>query len=143
MSGPIGFYVTSDDAQCVDCHDPGEWSGFEEWQEPSVIFEGTIADSPTHCTDCGALIPHGLTVDGYGYVAERLARRAGRPDILDKWARTYGPYLEDFVDVDHDALGVGSYSGSDRTLDAASTRALDQLSRLRSAGPPDLGPPGL
>ena len=143
MNAPIGFYVNSDDAQCADCHDPGEWSGFEDWQEPSAIFDGTIGDAPTHCIDCGSLIPHGLTADGYGYVAERLARRDGRPDILDKWAQTYGAYLDDYVDVERDALGAHGFSGSDSHLDAASARALDRLDRLRSAGSPGLEAPGL
>ena len=143
MSGPIGFYVTSDDAQCAECHDPEEWSGFEEWQEPSVIFEGTVGDSPTHCTDCGALIPHGLTVDGYLHVADALARRDGRPDILDKWAQTYGPYLDDYVEVDRDVLGADEFSGNSRQPDAASAKALDRLDRLRSTGSPGLEAPGL
>lgn len=114
MSDPIGFYVNVDDAQCVDCHEPDDWGGFEDWEAPVPIFQGTAGDTPTHCGDCGLLIPHALTADGYAYVAEAIARRDGRPDILDRWASTYGPDLDDFVEID-----------------PASARALDLLGSLR------------
>jgi hypothetical protein len=102
MSDVIGYYVTSDDAQCADCHEPEEWGGFEDWDEPVPIFYGTAGDTPTHCGDCGLLIPHALTWEGYAYVADRLARRDGRPDVLDKWASTYGPDLDALVQIEPD-----------------------------------------
>lgn len=114
MSEPIGLYVTSDDAQCVDCHEPGDWEGFEDWTEPVPIFQGTAGDTPTHCNDCGLLIPHALTIEGYAYVAEKLALRDGRPDVLDTWASAYGSELDDYVIVN-----------------ASGERASDLLGRFR------------
>lgn len=126
MNDPIGYYVTTDDAQCADCHDPDDWRGFEGWDEPVPIYRGTAGDTPTHCGECGLLIPHALTAEGYAYVAEAIARRDGRPDILDKWATEYGPALDDFI-----------------LTDPAGAKALDLLGRLRrGTEPPGLGQPG-
>lgn len=96
MYGPIGYYVTCDDALCADCAPAGfaesdysEWEGFDGWSEPIAIFPSTESDTPTHCAECEALIPHDLTPDGLAYVAERLAADDGRPEIHAMWAEAY------------------------------------------------------
>lgn len=96
-TGAIGAYVTCDDAECADCHDPDAWAGFEDWVEPIHIFAGTEADAPTHCTVCEALIPHALTEEGLAYVAEMLADDGGRPEIEAQWVEEYGNQLEELA----------------------------------------------
>lgn len=90
---PIGFYVTCDDAECVDCHDPDAWPGFEGWDEPIAIFSLTEADAPTHCSKCEAVIPHALTSDGVAYVQDLLDAGDGRPEIHAVWVEVYGDSL--------------------------------------------------
>lgn len=92
---PIGFYVTCDDAECADCHDPAAWQGFEGWEEPLAIFRDTEMDTPTHCVKCRSLIPHALTADGYDYVSEAWAEAGGYAAhssaraVLDAWRDAY------------------------------------------------------
>lgn len=95
MSAPIGYYVTSDDAECASCHRPEDWEGFEEWEAPLPIFYGSEGDAPTHCSSCAELIPHELTDEGYGYVREALARSRGNPEVLAQWERAYRFGLDD------------------------------------------------
>jgi hypothetical protein len=78
---PIGYYVSCDDAICEDCAPepvkgvtwivPGFMGG-----EPIPIYRDTEADTPTHCCECGDLIPHALTREGYAYVLERALSHA-------------------------------------------------------------------
>jgi hypothetical protein len=97
----IGYYVTTDDAECTWCHRPEDWPGFEDWECPSPIYTSTEADTPTHCQHCGDLIPHNLTDDGRDYVRAALnggrrsqAVREGATKLaLDQWREAYGDYL--------------------------------------------------
>jgi hypothetical protein len=89
MSAPIGYYVTCDEAECASCHCPENWPGFEGWEAPLPIFYGTEADTPTHCTACGDLIPHALTPDGYVYVREAVTRLRGDRTVLASWNDVY------------------------------------------------------
>jgi len=94
---PEGFYITCDDAVCTE-HAPSdeEWSaagGFEDWTEPLAIFADDESDSPTHCAECGVLIPHALTPEGFRAVAEAIAESlaAGeRNPVTDQWRHEYG-----------------------------------------------------
>jgi hypothetical protein len=79
---PIGFYLNCDEAICLDhIVDLAEVYG--------PIFSDSEADSPTHCTQCEALIPHALTNEGHRYVREALAENTGRPEILAMWKEAY------------------------------------------------------
>lgn len=89
----LGVYVDCDTAVCADCHDPSTWEGFEDWDEPLAIFPDSEADTPNHCAQCHALIPHALTGDGLAYVADALRERTGSESVLDAWAAEYGDYL--------------------------------------------------
>ena len=58
------------------------------------------ADAPTHCEDCGTLIPHALTTDGLEYVVERiveyLVTGSGSRSVIREWAAEYAAeYVED------------------------------------------------
>lgn len=106
MYKTLGFYLNCDDAVCVNDAPAGfteddysKWAGFEGWKTPAVIFDHEESDSPTHCKTCEKLIPHGLTSDGYAYVAEKLssdlAYNAGRPEIYGQWWDAYGQNFDE------------------------------------------------
>lgn len=86
----VGYYITCDDAVCEDCAPAGfnegdysQWDGFESWEEPIVIFRDTESDTPTNCKECGEVIPHALTREGYAYVEQYM-----RDDIKDALCET-------------------------------------------------------
>lgn len=101
MLGPIGYYPFMHDpgvyleAACPACH-ALHGAGLCVCCEPyrhddsEPIWDDTESDTPTHCWHCEALILHGLTPDGYAYVAEALAFGGGRPEILAMWRDAYG-----------------------------------------------------
>lgn len=76
---PLGWHADCDDAVCRECEpawlDGGysSWKGFEDWEGPLPIFYDTSADTPTHCSRCGALLLHDLTPDGESYVLNAIA----------------------------------------------------------------------
>lgn len=102
---PIGYYLTCDDAVCAehvtviaDGYDVGtyfisgeQWAGFEDWPDPLPIFWSDEADTPTHCVECEALIPHRLTDYGMEYVREALEMPGGRRCIERAWVLEYLP----------------------------------------------------
>lgn len=73
------------------------------------------SDTPTHCTDCGEVIRHRLTLDGRAYVADAVTFGGGDPDTLRAWLDAY-------------AVPVwGTYSGEcSRCLDADAVAACDR-----------------
>jgi hypothetical protein len=115
MYRAIGYYITCDDALCVDCfteHTDGSYDdavkrweeagGFEGWTEPIAIFEDTEADSPTHCVQCSACIEHGLTDDGYAYVLQAIYddfTRGKQNPVTVQWIDAYGEYCGDDFEV--------------------------------------------
>lgn len=54
------------------------------------VFSGAETDCPSHCAECGALVPETLTADGEQYVREKIAAYitdgTGDPSILCQWA---------------------------------------------------------
>jgi hypothetical protein len=97
MSAPIGYLVARHEVECVDCHRPAEWPGFEDWEAPEPLFYGTAADVPHQCRRCWALVPHALTDKGLDYVRGRLTSGKGHPDVLAQWFDAYG----DVLGIDH------------------------------------------
>jgi hypothetical protein len=101
----IGYYVDCDDAVCRDCAPAGfdngdysQWPGFEGWEEPIAIFMDAEADTPTHCTECGAVIAHDLTPDGESHVLEAIADLAGDPgshsaEVVAQWWDAYSGHM--------------------------------------------------
>jgi hypothetical protein len=94
--GPIGFYVDCDMALCPDHFtEPAEpfVTGEITRDDPLAIFPDTESDTPTHCAECEALIPHALTPEGYEYVSEAVAQYRdfgiGRGEIVEQWAAQY------------------------------------------------------
>ena len=78
----LGHYPVYGDLQlgdpvCAHCRDTkGHGSICEcctEWVESEPIFADSESDTPTFCTICESLIPHGLTQEGISYIAELLA----------------------------------------------------------------------
>lgn len=90
MTG-AGAYL---EAACPSCH---EAHGIDRCEccygyahdDSEPVYADTSSDTPTHCTHCEAIIPHRLTREGYGYVADALAFGSGRPEILAAWRATY------------------------------------------------------
>jgi hypothetical protein len=117
----LGWYVTCDDAVCVECAPAGfadgdyrAWLRFPGWAGPIEITDGggSESDTPTHCHVCEALIPHRLTPDGYAYVGERLrdhlADGGGRAEIQRAWFDAYGDGLDDETrELAQDAIASG------------------------------------
>lgn len=126
----LGYYIDCDNAICIDCYakaygvsisdaelgtDYGSWPGFEGWEEPLVIFEDRESDSPTHCCECGVLIEHDLTDEGYRSVAEALGscfQEGKQNPVVKQWIDYYGEWLDDVelpqadgVDI-RDAIGL-------------------------------------
>lgn len=100
-----GYYINCDDALCEDHFDPDSWDGFEEWEEPLTITIFEEADTPTHCVECGVLIRHNLTEDGYDYVHEAIndCLRAGKLNpVTFQWADYYGN--DDMFEADFEAF---------------------------------------
>lgn len=106
MYKPIGYYLNCDDAVCTDDapagfanEDYSEWSGFEGWETPAVIFDHEESDTPTHCKTCEALIPHALTSDGADYVAEKIGSNLGDTGhtvrYVSEWWDEYGDGLSE------------------------------------------------
>lgn len=64
-----------------------------ESEEVGALFPDTESDTPTHCAECGVLIPCRLTSDGKQYVAEALTGRldelAGNPGTVWEWVNQY------------------------------------------------------
>jgi hypothetical protein len=118
----LGHYVNCDDAVCLGCWDPRDaceecgdllgvvlrsqalktgcnladnhWHGFEDWEEPLALLRDEEQDTPTHCCECEALLPHRLTSHGHAYVEEALERNLrdpgdGRRCIVNAWATEY------------------------------------------------------
>lgn len=84
----IGYYLNCDDAVCMDHFNEDEWEGFESWESPLAIFSDEESDTPTHCVECGALIPHALTTDGYAYVREAMDENLSegrRSPVVHRW----------------------------------------------------------
>jgi hypothetical protein len=111
----IGYRVTCEDAQCSDCYQRAggltAWlsaGGFEDWREPIPISsEGDPADSPTHCRDCHALIPHQLTKAGLTLVAQTIRDAIAYPwahslPSVRLWAAVYG----ELTDLPSELLAV-------------------------------------
>lgn len=102
-----GFYIDCDTAECERCFDNNggeeawkERGGFEDWESPLPIFESSESDTPTHCHDCGDLIEHPLTDDGYNYVADAIVSDFGdgeRSPVIEQWIDHYGSGLPDRV----------------------------------------------
>lgn len=103
-----GFYITCDDAECVDCYERagGEaaWranGGFESWEEPLAIFDDAESDTPTHCCECGEVIEHDLTDYGYGYVGEAILdgfKEGKQNPVVVQWIAAYTRMGEDLFD---------------------------------------------
>ena len=106
--GPIGYYVTCDDAECAACFTrtggQAKWladGGFEDWPEALAILRESESDSPTHCHRCGRLIQHGLTDTGLYYVAESVLQgfSDGKQNpVTVQWIKAYGNRLPDELD---------------------------------------------
>ena len=101
ITEPIGFYVNCDDALCAEHFvEPAERvvTGEITADDPLAIFPDTESDSPTHCVQCGALIPHALTPDGVGYVSDAIAEwrdwGVGNADVLRQWVEAYEDVIE-------------------------------------------------
>lgn len=98
----IGYYITCDDAICADCAPKGfasgdysEWPGFESWPDPIIIFTDSEGDTITHCCDCGAVIRHNLTVDGWEALKSAVVEYLTDPEsqegeIIAQWWDAYG-----------------------------------------------------
>jgi hypothetical protein len=113
-----GYYVTCDDAECLDCYEAAggfdTWKhamgGFEDWEEPIGISSYEESDTPTHCRECGKLLCHSLTSDGYDYVAEAIVddfRDGERTPVTSMWANYYGEGVsfDDFnIDADPETV---------------------------------------
>jgi len=92
-------YLNPDDAVC-DEHAPTleEWrgaGGFDGWPAPLDIGADDAADTPTHCVECGRLIPHALTSWGDVYVfdaIEECLERGRRSPVVHAWADEYGAW---------------------------------------------------
>jgi hypothetical protein len=94
---------------CTDCADMAA--------EGSAVFDSSETDSPSHCDECGALIPESLTTDGVAYVAEALASyvfgtvlhrgHVGSAAVLDEWRAEYG------AQIDSDAWPVFTTNGTE------------------------------
>ena len=130
----LGYYITCDDALCPECFgeaygffghldsEQERWDGqvqnwkaaggFESWDEPIAIFRDEESDTPTHCKECGELIPHALTSEGYEYVREHIidalfeldgARVLGEDDVthpdafavVRSWWEQYGDDMDE------------------------------------------------
>jgi hypothetical protein len=122
MYKTLGYYVTCDDALCVECcrdlpevndapnHDYPWWSGFESWESPLAISESDESDSPTHCDKCGIVIEHDLTDDGYHMVFEAVLQgfvEGKQNPVVIQWLEAYEEYMQerdDEVDCEHGAL---------------------------------------
>ena len=91
----VGYYLNCDTAVCVDCAPtPTDETDCDDGY-PAPIYDDMESDTPTHCANCEALIPHALTDDGYRYVEERIAGHLadptdGRACVLAAWWREYG-----------------------------------------------------
>jgi hypothetical protein len=106
--GPIGYYVTCDDAECAACFQRAgghaNWlahGGFEDWPEALGILRDSDSDSPTHCHRCGRLIEHGLTDTGLRYVAESVLQgfsEGKQNPVTVQWITAYGDRLPDELD---------------------------------------------
>ena len=104
-----GYYVTCDDALCTDCAPAGfaegdfsEYAGFEDWTEPIAIFGDTESDSVTHCAECGAIIEHDLTAEGYAAVNEAIREGfAGgiQNPVTVLWIDSFEDYDDDVRDA--------------------------------------------
>lgn len=77
----VGVYINCDEALCIDCYDPDDWKGFEDWSAPVAMDSTDEADSPAHCIQCGILIEQRLTDEGVDYVIDAMF------DDLDKGNR--------------------------------------------------------
>lgn len=96
-----GAYITCDDALCDDCMVNHKWEVFEDWPAPLSIDGDDESDSCTHCCECGVLIEHRLTDDGYEAFCEaiRADLKAGkRNPVLVQQVAYYEP------DIGSDAL---------------------------------------
>ena len=117
MYEPIGYYVTCDDALCMECvgklpvieNPPNAeypwWQGFEGWPEPLSISESDESDSPTHCVECGVLLEHDLTVFGYSMifdaVLEGFADGKQNPVVV-VWLNAYRDYMIETLSEDYE-----------------------------------------
>jgi hypothetical protein len=84
----VGFYDNMT-PMCVDCDDGNS---------DTAIFTGDEADTPTHCEECGVLIPHALTSDGYDYVGDKILEgfHAGvQNPVTVQWIDYYGGEMDD------------------------------------------------
>lgn len=115
MYRAIGYYITCDDALCDECFRDNtdgsyedavrrweEAGGFEGWEAPLAIFEDTEADTPTHCCECGMVLDHALTDDGYTYVLDSVVQcfREGKQNpVTVQWIETFGEYCGDCYDL--------------------------------------------
>lgn len=88
----LGFIISPDDAVCAGCS-----NRYSPDTDASPIYSSSESDTPTHCRDCGDLIPHALTPDGLAYVAERLSAGDGDPGVLQQWRDEYGDALSQEV----------------------------------------------
>ena len=98
-SGLLGFYITCDDAVCLDCIELDSagnvvgWEGFEDWTEPIAIWAALETDVPFHCSKCDVLIPVTLTADGGAFVADAILYALEKGEVnptVVRWAQAYG-----------------------------------------------------
>jgi len=91
--GTRGYWIVdADEAVCVD-HKEG-------LSDDDLYPADSESDTPTHCAVCETLIDHGLTSDGYAYVADAILRHVeskgkdGRACIVRAWYMEYGDGLD-------------------------------------------------
>lgn len=92
---PVGYYVggSPDEigrcALCVACAGPDA----ENDPGAHAIMSWDEADCPTHCEECGDVIPHSLTDEGYRYVRAAIQDHGlhgtGDGFILGQWWAAY------------------------------------------------------
>ena len=92
----IGYYVAPNmlGPFCPHCYEELGYADQDTGEERDVpIFAcGHEADTPSHCAQCEALIPHDLTPDGLEYVREAvegLTVGQGSADIVRQWQEFY------------------------------------------------------
>lgn len=117
----VGYYDESMGAFCATClpTDPDA--------DPLAlpIFRDDVADAPTHCEGCRALLPHKLTDDGRAYVLSALQDGTGDRDVLTEWADAYGVTLEDVLALDVPHVWRRSTFGTATVCDACHLLPLD------------------
>jgi len=130
MYKTLGYYMDCDEAICTDCVAklpdlPADeqvnaeypwWHGFESWEAPLAISEADESDSPTHCSECGVLLDHSLTTDGYMMVLDSVIEgftQGKQNPVVVQWLNAYEEYVQDALDGEYIDTEAGTVEADD------------------------------